>query len=487
VNKHLVSATQSRFDGLRFMSGTPFNGLLTLCLLLSCRLVMAAGTPPPANLTPAPPNPALNPPLSPFPGTVGPTDIGPSGSTPSLMALPAPSGTTNSSSTGPAIDSSNYRKFYTITAELRETYDDNVNTTNINKQTALETSISPSLLVDFPRANSDFSARYTFGATYYSYLGNNAQAINQSGSIGDNVQISNTFIAQFHHDFSERFSLTAAEQFLDSTEPNLFGSTGTPFRDGENISNTANVLLSAQWTPLFSTQTNYSNTLVHYDDSVIAETQDSLENTGSQTFSFSVLPKISLNFGGIVDDIAYDDVTRGYTNYTAFVGAQWQALPSVSVSGRGGASYTQTKEFFEGGEEQDSISPYAALSLSWQIGEKSTLSFDYSHEVTPTDQTGANGQQSDRLSANVSYAITSFLSSHLQAIYSYDEITNQLIGSPGLSAYNESDYALDTGVAYHFNKYFDVDFDITISGVSSELALRDYSRDEFSFGVRGTY
>ncbi len=436
--------------------------------------------------TPPPPNPALSAPGSLPPGMIGPGDFGSSATTPSMMALPAPASATASSSSAPVIDSSNYRKFYTISAELRETYDTNVNTTNVNQQSAFETSITPSILVDFPRENNEFSARYTFGATYYLYSGNQNNTPNQVGNSTNSLQYSNAFLAQLRHDFSERFTANASEQLLDSTEPNLFGSTGTPYRNGENISNAFNANLSAQWTPLFGTQTSYSNNLVRYLDTPVSQGQNSDENTGTQSFSFSVLPKISANFGAIVDDITYDDVTRGYTSYTGFVGGSWQALPSISVSARGGGSYTQTKQSFTGGTS-DSLSPYAALSLSWQLGERSSLNFDYSHQVTPTDQTGANGQQSDRVSAGFSYAITSSISSHLQGIYTYNEITNDLINGSGLSAYTESDYALETGMAYHFNKYFDVNFDITISGVSSELAYRDYSRDQFSVGVRGTY
>ncbi len=458
---------------------SPLTGLITLCLLLSCRLAMGADPSQSTNPSPPPPNPALNSPGSPFPGALGPTDIGTSGSTPAMMALPASTGPGTGNE--PVIDASNYRKFYTISAELRETYDTNVNTTAGNPQPSFESSISPSILVDFPRENSELSARYTFGLTQYSQS-------DQSG--GGSIQLSHTFVAQLRHDFSERFSLNASEQFLDSTEPNLFGTTGTLYRDGENISNAFTTGLSAQWTPLFGTQTTYTNTIVRYTEQQFAEDQDSMENTGSQSFSFSFLPKISLNFGGIADNITYDSVSRGYTSLTGFVGATWTALPSVTVSARGGGSYTETKQTLGVGQastDATSIAPYADVSGSWQIGERSSLTGDYSHEVTPTDQTGANGQQADRVSANFTYSINSNLSAHLQGIYTYSVISSNLINSSTLSAYNESDYALDTGINYGFDKYFSVNFDITLSGVSSEIADRDYSRQEFSVGLRGTY
>jgi hypothetical protein len=214
-----------------------------------------------------------------------------------------------------------------------------------------------------------------------------------------------------------------------------------------------------------------------------------MENTASQSVGFSFLPKITLNLGGIFDNVTYDDVSRGYTNYSAFAGASWQALPSLSTSFRGGASYTLAQQAAANGQLQSesSIAPYVDVSATWQIGERSSLSGDYSHEVTPTDQIGANGQQSDRVSANFSYAITPQLSSHLQVIYTYNEISGALINSSSLQSYDETDYAADAGISYNFVKYFSLTFDIYESGVSSQISDRDYSRDQFTVGIRGTY
>ena len=430
------------------------------------------------NPTLPPPNPALaSPTLSPLPGTVGPSDVGNSSSTPSMMALPVQPA--NSSSNGPGIDASDQHKFYTFSVDLRETYDDNVNTASSNPQSALETTISPSVLVNFPMENTQFSASYTFGATYYS----------NTGGTGSNVQYSNQFIAQLKHDFSERFSLNASDEVLDSTEPNLFGTTGTPYRNGQNISNAFSSGLSAQWTPLVGAQTTYANTIVRYSDGAVATGQDSMENTASQSVSFSLVPKISVNFGGVFDTITYDDVSRGYTSYSVFVGSTWQALPNVTASLRGGGSYTETQQTAFNGQTSNvgSLSPYVDLSASWQIGERSSLSGDYSHEVTPSDQVGANGQESDRISANFNYAVSPLLSTHLQLVYTYSDISGGLINSSSLQSYDETDYAVDAGAAYNFVKYFSLNLDITESGVSSQLPDRNYSRSQLSVGVRGTY
>jgi hypothetical protein len=193
------------------------------------------------------------------------------------------------------------------------------------------------------------------------------------------------------------------------------------------------------------------------------------------------LPKISATFGGIADNTTYQGNSRGYTSYTGFVGFVDQVLPSLSVTGRGGGSYTETVQ------SQAVISPYALLSVNWQLGMRSNLSFNYSHQVTPSDQVGANGATSDQFSSNFRYDITSSLSSHLQGIFTSATTSQQLATSAAANPGDEDTYSIDTGLTYHYNSYLSFDLGFILSGVISEVSTSDYTRQELYFGVRGTY
>lgn len=398
--------------------------------------------------------------------------------TPSVMALPVtpPNNSTTNSASLPR-DSGTTRKFYTITAELRETYDDNVNTTKDNKISSFETSLTPSILVDFPSSDSDFSARYTLGITDYSRGGNG----NEGNSNGGSIDITHEVLAQYQHSFSDRFSLNLAEQFRYYTEPSIYESTGTPYSNGAYVSNTLNGVLSSQWTPLFSTTTTYANTVIRYDDSNIAQEQDYVENTGSQSFNYAVLPKVVASLGTIIDDIDYQNSARGYLNYTLFLGGQWQILPSLSAIVRGGGSYT------EADQTPGSFSPYADVEAYWTLGQRSQLSFVYTHEVTPTDQFGADGQIADRVSTSFNYLVTPDITAFLQGIYTYAQVSNTLIVGGTIPSYDESDYGLNIGASYQYNHYLDFEGGIAVYGVSSGLSSRDYNRNQVYVGVRGTY
>ena len=69
--------------------------------------------------------------------------------------------------------------------------------------------------------------------------------------------------------FSERFSMDASEDLRYSTEPSLFDNTGTLYRNGGYITNTFNADFTARWTPIFSSLSTFSNTIVNYESSSV--------------------------------------------------------------------------------------------------------------------------------------------------------------------------------------------------------------------------
>jgi len=368
-------------------------------------------------------------------------------------------------------DASTSRKFYTVSVALREIYDSNIFTARTGAVSSFETEVSPSILFDFPMENTKFSARESFTATYY------------SNRTGDPMDFSNEVVGQLEHSFSDRFSINVADQFRYYTQPSLFENVGTLYYSGAYISNTFNGSFNAQWTPLVSTLLTYSNTYVDYFSSPTAAGNNSVENTGSGTLGFAILPKINLNFGGIVDDIAYTQIARGYTSLTGNTGINWQALPSLSLNLSVGASVTST----ELSSSQTNATPYGAVGLNWQLGARSSFSFNYTHEVVPTDVTTAMGQVADRFGSVFRYDILPSLSAHLEGTFTHGQYTPWLISPNTIGAFSENDFAIDVGLTYHVNRYFDVNIGNIYSGVVSGLSFRDYNRDQVYLGVRGTY
>jgi len=365
-------------------------------------------------------------------------------------------------------DAANTPKFYTITASLREEYDDNIYTTRDNKVGSLLTEFSPSILVNLPMQDSAFSARYTFGVDYY---------LDRAST----TDFTNEALVHYTHRFSNRFSLDLSDQIGYYTQPDLLDAVGSPFVNGGYFANSASASFTAQWTPLLGTATTYSNIAVLYSDSTIAQFQNSDENTLAHDFRFAIYPKINLTAGGIFDQLAYFDTDRGYTDYTGDVGVDWQALPNVSIGVRGGFTITTSPYV------PSSVSPYAAVTLDWQLGKRSDLNFSYVHNVVPTDEVDAIGSEADRFSARFSYQITPRLTASFDAIETLATYDSNLIVGDQIPAYSENEFAVDLGLNYNLNSYLSLETGYLLSGISSELDYRDYSRNQVYVGVRGTY
>jgi hypothetical protein len=182
-----------------------------------------------------------------------------------------------------------------------------------------------------------------------------------------------------------------------------------------------------------------------------------------------------------VDEINYDHLDRGYTSYTGNGGLDWQALPSLSLGGRVGLTDTDTDQ------SGSSLSPYAAVTLNWQLGKRSALNFSYVHDVVPTDVTTAEGQVADRFITTFRYDITPDITAHVAGNYTHGQYTQELMTGNGGPDFSEDDIAVDMGLAYHLNSHFDFETGYIFSDVSSGASARDYTRDQIYLGVRGTY
>jgi opacity protein-like surface antigen len=395
----------------------------------------------------------------------------PPGGAPTPGPEPAPNSTSSPLPPGVVSDAAASPKFYTITASLREEYDDNIYTTKSSKVGSFVTEFSPSFLAHFTTPDSDFSIRYTFSLDYYDH---------RSGSSFD---LSHEGLLRYTHNFSDRFSLDLRDQVGYFNEPDLLDAVGTPFRNGSYYSNIANFVFDAQWSPLFGTQTTYSNIAIFYEDQGIATTQNSDENTVAQDFRFAIAPKFNFLFGFIYDNINYFDFDRGYTDYTGDIGLDWQALPSVSFGIRAGGTYTVPAE----SGVADSVSPYAAVTLGWQLGKRSSLSFSYTHNVVPTDVVNAIGEEADRFSVRFAYDVTQRITLHLEGIETHAEYRSSLLAPGSSPSFSEDDVGVDLGAEYHLSDNFSFEAGYLLSDVSSQENSRDYTRNQVYVGVRGTY
>jgi len=388
---------------------------------------------------------------------------------------------------GDTLTTAMQKKPYTVTASLREEYDDNIFTSNVNKKGSFKTDISPSILLNYPLDQTLLSFRYTFDGTYY------------NDRPGNQFDQSHEFVGRINQSFSSRFNLDARERFRYSQEPELFDSASTLFRNGDYINNTVSLQFNAQWTPKFGTVTTYTNDFYSYDDSTVAFDENRDVNSVSQDFRFLVMPTVTFVANVTFEDVAYDQIQRSYDNYILDVGADWTATPQLTLTARVGASITDEGSNNIGSSGGPFLSPYAMLSANWVLGARSLLEASYTHSISQTDIATAYAQETDTITLGFKYQITPRLSAHIQGIATHGDYTgnlnafnssiagqnNALIGQQG--NFSEDVASVDLSMAYKYDEYVSFDAGYTYTIVSSGITLRDYDRNQVYVGVRGTY
>jgi hypothetical protein len=393
----------------------------------------------------------------------------------STTTIPGPT-TAPAGSGGIADTLTDWKKYFTVTMDVREEYDDNIYTTNNNKVSSLKEEITPSILFSYPMENGTFDARYTFGLTYYNHSPN-----------GQHTDQDHDIVLRYNHSFSDRFNLDLRDDGGYHVDPALLDSIGTVNREGGYYDNIFTGEFTAQWTPLFGTVTSYSNDFIEYENGDIGTDEDSDENTISQDFRFAFWPTVTFAAGVIYDNIDYFQSDRGYTSYTGNVGLDWQALPSLSLGFRVGGSITELNQ-----GSGTATSPYASANINWQLGERSRLIASYVHSITPTDVVFAQGEESDRFTANFLYNFTQDITAHLEGTYTHanyngDFLQDEVAITGNSNSFSENIAAFDTGVTYHYNQYVDFELGYIFSVVDSQEEFRDYTRNQIYVGVRGTY
>lgn len=364
------------------------------------------------------------------------------------------------------------KKPYSVSLGLRQGYDDNIYTSNTDTKSSWTTGIQPSFLINYPIDQTLLSARYTFDSLYY------------WDRPGNQWDLSHEFVGRINHAVSERFNLDLRERFRYSQDPEILDSASTLQRDGNYINNTASLQGSFQWTPKFGTVTTYTNDLYDYEDPIEKQINNNMSNTVAHDFRFLVDPTVTAVFGGSFQDVSYEYAQRNYNIYTGYVGADWTLSPQVTLTGRVGGQY-----FDPGDGGSGSVSPYGSMGFNWVLGARSTLDVSYTHSISQTDIGTSYAQETDTITGTFKYQWTPRFATTLQGLYTFGSYSSDLaVTTGGLQNYEENVATLQLGATYKVNEWLDLDANYTFTNVSnSDITGREYTRNQISLGIRGTY
>ncbi len=366
-------------------------------------------------------------------------------------------------------------KPFTISAQVRQEYDDNVYTQEVNRQESWKSQVIPTFIFNYPMDRTLISARYTFGLTYF------------WDRPGDDVNFSHEFVGRIAHTFTERFDVDVRDRLVYNYEPDLRSPTTTRFVDGNYLINDFSTFARFQWLPRFGNTLEYDNRVIDYDDGEISDREDRMEHTFNLENRWQVLPTTVGVLAYRFNLVEYDGLPKSSHSHFLMGGVDHKISDVWLVSARGGA---EMRNFDQG---DDSLAPYFSLNTSYSYAPNSSASLFYSHSLSLTDVGTYTVQMNDTIGLNVYHAFTPDFGLRVGSAFSWGEydaentIDDGAWGEVVAQDFGEFSMYLDAALSYTFNEHFSAELGYIFSHLDSELPGRDYDRNRYYIGLRGTY
>jgi hypothetical protein len=286
------------------------------------------------------------------------------------------------------------------------------------------------------------------------------------------------------HNFSSRLSFYASVYGTYQNEPNFQSNVGpqnvrSPFFDTVDIFS-----LTYHWLLRFSTVTSYTFERVQYFSSSNGNSQNGFQNTSAQNrvqntfgeeFQFNLTSRTVLVGEYRFEAIDYDTAPLNSTTNFVLAGVNHNLTQHLMVHVRGGESFRSLEN------EGNTASPYFEGTLGY-VRSNHSLNWTASYGYESPTATGATTTKTWRTGLNLTYDLTSRLSSTTGVYYHHDE--NQG-GTSSTGTQNSFD--LSVGLRYTINKHFSLNANYEHSSVSSLGSTPGYSRNRYYAGLTYNY
>jgi len=286
------------------------------------------------------------------------------------------------------------------------------------------------------------------------------------------------------HNFSSRLSFYASVYGTYQNQPNFQSNVGpenvvSPFFDTVDI-----FALTYHWSSRLSLVTSYTFERVQYFSSSNGNSQNGVQNTLSQnriqntfseTFQFSLTSRTVLVGEYRFEAVDYDTAPTNSTTNSVLAGVNHNLTEHLMVHVRGGESFRSLEN------EGNMASPYFEGSLGY-VSSNHSLNWTSSYGYEAPTATGATTTKTWRTGLNLTYDLTSRLSSTTGVYYHHDENTG---GTDSTGTQDTFDLTL--GLRYTINKRFTLHADYNHTTLGSLGTTPGYSRNRYSAGLSYTY
>jgi hypothetical protein len=407
-----------------------------------------------------------------------------------------------------ALSDSGAGKFWDVSLTVRGFYDDNYNTGQNGtpaKRSTYGIETEPTVGVHFTGQQTSFGAHYDMDMRYYADADRNG---------ADDADYSHEFNMWLTHQFSERYSMDAAETFTIAQDPTLLDPTGsvTTRLNGNNIHNDANTDVHAQLTRLVELVLGYDNQYYNYQDPLYAGLLNRMEQTVKADLGWQIQPQTTLWIGYSFGWGCYDgepllssespnvyylnpinghilsNNVRNYYSHYVYVGLDHNFSTQLSLHLRAGGQITDY--YNNPGGDMTTIDPYvdAGLRYIYMSGCSAEIGFKQIHNATDQFSVDTHGNvttdtESSIVYANIVHAITPKFIATLTGQYQYASMDGGTIDSD-----SQNIYALGLDLAYHFTSYLSADVGYNYDRTDSSSALNyTYDRNRVFLGMTASY
>jgi hypothetical protein len=357
-----------------------------------------------------------------------------------------------------------------ITAGLNMGYDDNVTLSSAGQGSVLA---RENVVLTYARPSERTQVSLIGVGRFSQYFDVSGQ-----NETAGNVTLSLT------HNFSSRLSFYVSIYGTYQNEPNFTSNVGpqnvrSPFFDTVDL-----FALTYHWLLRFSTVTSYTFERVQYFSSSNGNSQNGVQNTLAQNriqntfgeeFQFSLTTRTVLVGEYRFQAIDYDTAPLNSTTNFVLAGVNHNLTEHLMVHVRGGESFRSLEN------EGTMASPYFEGTLGY-VRSNHSLNWTTSYGYESPTAAGATTTKTWRTGLNLTYDLTSRLSSTTGVYYHHDE--NQ--GGTGSTGTQDS-FDLSVGLRYTINKRFALHVNYEHDSTSSLGSTPGYSRNRYYAGLSYTY
>ena len=330
------------------------------------------------------------------------------------------------------------KKPYILSAAVREGYDDNLFTTENNRNSSFYTNFAGGVEYKLENSRLQLSAALNGGVTYY-YT-----------RPGDKSDFTGALNLQGAYNVSQRLTLNFSTNTAYLSQPDLEVAGTSARNNGDYMFSSTTIAGAYQWSEKFSTDTKYNFTPFVYVEDQLNESQGRIDQTLGQSFRWLLLPKTT----GIVEyranPVTYYSAPLDNFGQFFLLGIDQVFSPKFKITSRGGA---ELRFYNSDIENSNYIGPFAELNGIYEYQRYSSIGLNLRYGTENAGLNGAPTRNTFRIGVNAVQGITPKLSFNVGLNYLnnfYNEFDKQ---NPDSDFY-ENIIEFSLGANFKINKNF---------------------------------